>query len=133
MVRQRTFQVRLQEFGEMNRQQRRAAQKQQTPGAGEAGTPVNRLADLNSLRIDIPEHLTLPAGSLIGDFAAPAAAKPSLMVRVLAKILLSPWVLARVQHPDVDRLLMNFAIQTNRIDVADELTRRQAMRSSALF
>jgi len=57
--------------------------------------------------------------------------KPSFVIRALAKVLLSSWVLARVQHPDVEQLLMSFAIQTGRQDVADELVRRHALRSQS--
>jgi len=125
------YRLPLQEFDEMNRHQRRAAQRQQTHGSAESETPVNVPADLNALRITLPDDLAMPYGTLQAEDIVPA--KPSLVIRALAKILLSPWVLARVQHPDVERLLISFAVQTNRVDVVDELTRRQAMRSSALF
>jgi hypothetical protein len=125
------YRLHLQEFDEMNRHQRRAAQRQQAHGSAESETPVNVPTDLNALRITLPDDLAMPSGTLQAEDIVPA--KPSLVIRALAKILLSPWVLARVQHPDVERLLISFAVQTNRIDVVDELTRRQAMRSSALF
>jgi hypothetical protein len=92
----------------MNRHQRRAAERQQTAKEPEVGvssitTPVDRL-------VNAPTH------------------KPALITRLLATVLLSRWVLARVQHPDVERLLINFATEAGRFDVADDLARRQAMR-----
>ncbi len=51
------------------------------------------------------------------------------MTRLLARVLLSRWVLARVHHPDVERLLISFASEANRTEVADELIRRQALRA----
>lgn len=54
--------------------------------------------------------------------------RSGLLMRWFSRLLLSRWVLARVSNPEVERLLMLLALESNRKDVADELTRREALR-----
>lgn len=51
------------------------------------------------------------------------------MLRLVARILLSRWLLARVKNPEVERLLISVAMEAGRVEVADELIRRQTMRA----
>lgn len=105
----------------MNRHQRRAAEKQPRPGAPESGTPL--------IEFDLSDIAGRPqAAPTVSDPRTPPA-RPSLLTRLLARVLLSRWVLARVHHPDVERLLISFASEANRTEVADELIRRQALRA----
>jgi hypothetical protein len=104
----------------MNRHERRAAQSKQQSKVD---------ADSPFINIDIGAFHDAPASGTAAPMQTAGPAKPTLTVRLLSKILLSRWVLARVQHPDVERLLMGFATETGRQDVVDELIRRQAMLS----
>lgn len=84
----------------MNRHKRRAAAKQPKPAPTVAPAPS----------------------------AAPAevyASRPGLALRVFAKVLLSTWVLKRVSHPDVRKVLASLAAQAGRPELAETL-RRQA-------
>ena len=87
----------------MNRQQRRAAAKSKSKGSPR---PEDR---------KVPENST--------------AAKPGLVLRLFAKIVLTPWVLNRVKHADVERLLAGVAVQTGRPEIAESLLNRIALRS----
>ena len=98
----------LHENSSMNRHQRRARGRQQSPKEPEGSPPPVAAA------VDYPPNQPIP--------------KPTLITRLLASVLLSRWILARVQHPDVERLLINFALEAGRHDVADELSRRQTLR-----
>ncbi len=106
----------------MNRHQRRAAGRQ--PNQSEPGDFMPTV----SVNMDDPGRPSGNPYNAIGTpdnaVAAPAPQKPSLILRILAKILLSSWVLNRVQHPDIERLLIAFATQVNRPEVADHLIRR---------
>jgi hypothetical protein len=97
----------------MNRRDRRAAAARGQP-SGEAlqRGPVN----------------TSAFGAENGS-SAPAAAKPSWVLRLVARILLSRWLLARVKNPEVERMLISMAMEAGRTEVADELIRRQTMRA----
>lgn len=68
-------------------------------------------------------------GTPTGSPAPAAAGKPSRMLRLVARILLSRWLLARVKNPEVERLLISVAMEAGRVEVADELIRRQTMRA----
>jgi len=57
-------------------------------------------------------------------------AKPGILVRIFAKMVLAPWVLKRVHHADVERLLASVAIQAGRPEVAMNLLSRITMRES---
>lgn len=124
----------------MNRQQRRASKKSkegqdsqaesqaQTLSPGLSGARQSSILDdvqttnlgLNLSNITIPDlNITSPE---------PATAKPGLIVRLIAKLLLSRWVLNRVSNPSIESLLSTVATQLGRDDVADELARRQALR-----
>jgi hypothetical protein len=77
----------------MNRHERRASAKQVKP----EGTPI----------------------------AAPQPGlpqRPGLGLRLFARILLSQWVLKRVHHPDIVRILMQVAQQVGRTDAIAQLT-----------
>jgi hypothetical protein len=82
----------------MNREQRRKAAK--------AGRHVR------------PERQETPATQ-----AEPA--RPGLILRLFASIVLAPAVLKRVNHADVERLLANVALQAGRPEVARELLGRR--------
>jgi hypothetical protein len=49
------------------------------------------------------------------------AGKPSVLLRVAAKLLLSSFVLDRVRHPQVLQLLTEVARQAGRLDAAQTL------------
>ena len=81
----------------MNRHKRRAAGKQPAPA-------------------------TLPAPAI-----APVvgySGKPGFVLRMFAKVLLSKWVLKRVNHSDIRRVLASLAAQAGRTDLS-EILRRQ--------
>ncbi|HEX2648561.1 MAG TPA: hypothetical protein VHN19_01330 [Burkholderiales bacterium] len=59
----------------------------------------------------------------------PPAQKPGILLRMVASVLLSPWVLNKVKSPDVERMLANMAIQADRPEVAKSLLNRIAMRT----
>jgi len=108
----------------MTRRERRAAEKQrQSKHVGtdmpwpQIETPYPSFTDLNVV-----------ANTAAPSYDDASAPRPSLFMRALARLLLSNWVLKRVQHPDVERLLMSFAAETGRQEVVDELIRRQALR-----
>lgn len=44
-------------------------------------------------------------------------------MRIFAKVLLSQWVLKRVNHPDLRRVLASMAVQAGRPDVYEILRR----------
>lgn len=54
--------------------------------------------------------------------------KPGFLLRLFATIALAPWVLNRVSHAEVERLLAQVAVQTGRPEVARNLVNRIAMR-----
>ncbi len=54
--------------------------------------------------------------------ASVATARPGLLLRVFAGILLTRWVIKRVQHPDVLVILQQLAQQTGRPDAAELLS-----------
>lgn len=68
-------------------------------------------------------------GNGTGSPAPDAGAKPSWVLRLVARVLLSRWLLARVKNHDVESLLISVAMQAGRTEVADELIRRQTMRA----
>ena len=84
----------------MNRSQRRAAARSGRQGPPEPREP--RKAD--------PER------------------KPGFVLRVFANIVLAPWVLTRVNHPHVERLLADVAAQAGRPEIEKNLLNRIAMR-----
>jgi len=47
--------------------------------------------------------------------------RPGLALRIFARILLSQWVLNRVHHPDIVRILMQMAQQVGRTDAIAQL------------
>jgi hypothetical protein len=101
-----------------NRHQRRANQRQQRQSRPELEVVTN----VAPLFDDEPvAHTAIPS-------AAPQAHKPGIFIRLLAKVILSRWILNRVKHSDVERLLITFAAEAGKPDIADELTRRQALR-----
>ncbi|MCB2107839.1 MAG: hypothetical protein KDE14_09080 [Rhodobacteraceae bacterium] len=51
-----------------------------------------------------------------------------ILARSFAKILLSDWVIARVNHPEAERLLLSLAFETGRNDAIDRIVRKQALR-----
>jgi len=54
---------------------------------------------------------------------APVATnRPGLLLRVFAGILLTRWVIKRVQHPDVLVIMRQLAQQTGRADAAELLS-----------
>lgn len=91
----------------MNRRQRRSAAKIKRPEA---------LAR-QELPKDTPEAKTV------------TTAKPGLVLRLFAKVLLAPWVLKRVRHADVERLIAGVAVQAGRPEIAAELLNRIALRN----
>ena len=60
--------------------------------------------------------------------AAIVVAKPGFLLRLFARIVLAPWVLKRVNHADVERLLAGVAVQAGRPEIARSLLDRMAMR-----
>ncbi len=97
----------------MNRHERRAsaARGQQLSGARPPGLRNEPAARAGAETPGAPEQ------------AAPA--KPSWVLRLVARVLLSRWVLARVKNPDVERLLISVAMEAGRPEIATELRRRQ--------
>lgn len=79
----------------MNRHKRRAAAKQvqTTPAPDSAAAPLTEV---------YPD-------------------KPGLVLRVFATVLLSNWVLKRVHHPDIRRVLGSLAAQAGRPELAQTL------------
>jgi hypothetical protein len=55
-------------------------------------------------------------------------ANPGFFLRLFANIVLAPWILNRVNHADVERLLAGVAVQAGRPEVARNLLNRIAMR-----
>jgi hypothetical protein len=51
----------------------------------------------------------------------PSAGRPSLVLRMVASVVLSRWVLKRVRHPAVRAMLASMARETGRQDLAKEL------------
>ena len=105
----------------MNRRQRRTAAKIKRPAA-----------------LGRQETLPVNSGAKPGPEAMPGAeakpgpqAKPGLVLRLFAKILLAPWVLKRVRHADVERLIAGVAVQAGRPDIAANLLNRIALRNDA--
>ncbi len=103
----------------MNRRERRAATARGQTQSGESRGDHAR-ESLSTATIKIIEANE-------SDADAPPA-KPSSVMRLFSSLLLSRWVLARVKNPEVERILISFALEAGRQDVADELIRRQAMR-----
>lgn len=79
------------------------------------------------------------AAAKVGDRPAPqpvasneaqkvTAPEPGLLLRLAARLLLSPMVLNRIQHPDVERALISLAIQARKPQIAQSLENRIAMR-----
>ncbi len=85
----------------MNRRQRRTTAKTKRPAA-----PAPR---------ETPEAITV--------------AKPGIVLRLIARILLAPWVLKRVKHADVERVLAGVAVQAGRPEIAADLLNRSAIRN----
>ena len=56
--------------------------------------------------------------------AAPGqvATRPGFLLRVFSGILLTRWVIKRVQHPDVLVIMQQLARQTGRTDAAELVT-----------
>ncbi len=61
--------------------------------------------------------------------SASAPVKTGFLVRMIAKILFSGWVMRRIKNPAIESLLASVAAQMGRDDIADELMRRQVGRS----
>lgn len=89
----------------MNRRQRCTAAQVKCPA------PPGRQEISN----DLPEEKPVPE------------ATPGLVLRVFAKVLLAPWVLKRVRHADVERLIAGVAGQAGRPDIAADLLNRIAL------
>ena len=53
------------------------------------------------------------------------------VLRFFANILLAPWILKRVRHADLERLLAGVAVQAGRPEVAAGLLSRSAQRNEA--
>jgi hypothetical protein len=128
----------------MNRHDRRAAGKQRpsrglelnAPPADAARSPVQAPETGSPITIsssDLPQGVILDS-SIFPGHEAPTQTphKAGLLTRALAHVLLSRWVLKRVQHPDVEQLLTSFAREAGRLDIADELTRRRSTRNLGL-
>lgn len=86
----------------MNRSQRRAAAK------------VRRPAPLEAQEAKL-EHQEV---------------KPGFLLRLFAKLVLAPWILKRVHHAAVERLLAEVAVQAGRPEVAMNLLNRIAVREA---
>ena len=86
----------------MNRSQRRAAAK-------------------------VRHHTTLESQETKLD---PPEVKPGFLLRLFAKIVLAPWILKRVHHAAVERLLAEVAVQAGRPEVAMSLLNRIAVREA---
>ena len=91
----------------MNRRQRRIAAQVKRPA------PPGRQEIPN----DLPEAKPVPEATL------------GLVLRVFAKILLAPWVLKRVRHGDVERLIAGVAVQAGWPDIVADLLNRIALRN----
>ena len=90
----------------MNRQQRRREQRLNAPMAATTA----------------PRTVSAPAGAAI-------VAKPSILLRMAAWIMLSDWVLRRVEHPAVRQSLAMVARQVGRQDLAARLEQPGTCRS----
>lgn len=91
----------------MNRHQRRAAAK-----SGSAAPP--------GTEPDVV--LTAKAGDDgSAKVFASATAKPGLLLRILSKVILSGWVLNRVNHPQLLALLEDVAVQAGRPEVVVQI------------
>ncbi len=58
----------------------------------------------------------------MGTSAPVPAGPPSLGLRVVGRVLLSEWVLKRVQHPDLIGILLQIAQQLGRADAMARLS-----------
>lgn len=130
----------------MNRHQRRAAKKSkpENPAPGTAIDPMTvdlgALPDsetsiesgpFSGLSLGTVDRSSL--GELRGATASSTPVKTGFMVRMIAKILFSGWVMRRIKNPAIESLLASVATQMGRDDIADELMRRQAGRSNISF
>jgi hypothetical protein len=102
----------------MNRHQRRAQAK---AGVKPLPGPAEKAADEN----DRPVAGTAGRGQPSG-----IPRRPGILLRVFARILLSKWVVNRLRHPEAERLVISFAREAGRHDVADQIVRRQALRKA---
>ena len=55
--------------------------------------------------------------------------RPGLILRLVASVILTPWVIARVRHPDIEQVLVSMAVQVGRPEIATSIMNRQAMRA----
>jgi len=109
----------------MNRHQRRAASKSptKTGSTNQSAPETSSMTESNFSYQDI--NFTYASDTPV----PPAKKSPGLMMRIFSGVLLSKFVLSRVKQPEVENLLMSVAIEANRQDVVDELSRRAATRS----
>jgi len=91
----------------MNRRQRRSAAK--------------------TKRYPRPEQQEAPQD--IPEVKPGSDARPGLVLRLFAKILLAPWVLKRIRNADVERLIAGVAVQAGRPEIAANLLNRNALRN----
>ena len=113
----------------MNRRERRTAEKQRQSKRSNEDTLglAPETHPFSPVELGVIPNTLFPASDAAPQLPAKQRG-PKFLIRVLAKILLSDWVLKRVQHPDAERLLMSFATEVGRPEVVDELVRRQSMR-----
>jgi hypothetical protein len=103
----------------MNRRDRRAA--------AALGQPSSEASRQDPGRPGVSTRINVVAARGAGANGPPV--KPSWVLRLVARVLLSRWLLARVKNPEVERLLISVAMEAGRPEIADELIRRQTLRA----
>jgi len=96
----------------MNRRHRRATAKQ------------DRVSDAAGTANYTPDAGVTPVAPIVG-----VPASSSLLLRMTSRVLLSSWVLRRVEHPNVLAILGDLASQVGRMDVMMQIQEKLRRRS----
>ncbi|MBF0563443.1 MAG: hypothetical protein HQL37_15850 [Alphaproteobacteria bacterium] len=68
----------------------------------------------------VPKRTVSPAPT-VAETAPEIPRKPGLLVRLAARILLSRWIIRRMQHPEARRVIAILAVEAGREDLLKEL------------
>lgn len=107
----------------MNRRERRIQAKKAQLEAKSAPAPSPLPQVLGTSEGTAPQGTVLPSFTLGPQAAQPGTdSKPSLALRLFARLLLAKWLIKRIYHPDLVAILLQIAQQTGRSDVVATLT-----------